>query len=175
MGGLMDCFPDGIRMEVYRFEGTRKGWGKDGLHFRVRIDAGGGLEWSGLYSVGSGIPLLDAQKNPRRYGCTEVQVNELARGVYRGAMRGYLAETQDRIFDRWEPALADVLGALVGDSIVFEEFGTFRDWVDEWGASAFEHPADALEAWEGCRKAARFVRAATGSEYERAVELASEM
>lgn len=166
----LDFFPNDVQMTSTRFQGTRRGWGKDGLHFRVRIECEG-LEWSGLYSVGAGIPVADAQKDPRAFGVSADDVRHLLRAP-RLTVDG--AEIRERIFDRWAPSVESVLECLLMDSSGFDPLGSFREWVDEFGADVWKHPADALEAWKACREATRFVRRATGARYDEAMEHAQD-
>ena len=66
----------------------------------------------------------------------------------------------------YRPTVADIVGCLFCDSGGIEAGTDFREWIEEYGMGGEGHPADLLESFEACKKAARFVRGAFGSSFD---------
>lgn len=162
---------------------TRGTWAEEARgarSYRVRLSFGLAV-WEGPYSVGSGVALsaavaaLDRGERPPGLRATDraADVRRLA-GPFVNTIAG--SELADRLRDAYRPDVSDVVGALFLDVSGWEPDNGLRDWIDSTGFE-WTHPADAVEAFEACRRAARFLRNAfgDGARYDRMAELASEI
>lgn len=178
----LEAFAQGWTFEASPMEPT--GWAakqRGARSYRVRI-ACGPHEWTGPYSVGSGIPaawavrMLDERggRIPRVRGLYSARdVRSLASGSrYSRSIHG--DELAQRIADAYRPELVDVLGALFADASGMEPFATLRGWIDATGFE-FEHPADAVDTFEACKRSAAFLHSACGDAFDRCAELAGEL
>jgi hypothetical protein len=156
----------------------RRGWHQDALHFLVGIEAKPDLVWQGPYSVGQGVVILAAQDavragariGPLGQSVRPRDVLDLAIAQPRTL---HVEETLAHLRAWYRPSMRAVVVALLHDAGAMSGWDTFRDWLDETGMD-FDSPADALEAFEGCRDAARFLHLALGSAFEACQEEAQD-
>lgn len=163
-----------------------KGWDAHAVHFDVTLTAPNGATWTGEYSAGSAHPIA-AARDARKAGGKVWQAFAKASGI-RANMRDvdkaiadlgrYGARRTlwlDGFAKAYRPGLADVVGCLFADASGFEPYDSLREWVDSVGMD-WDHPCDAVDAFEGCQRAARFLHAALrGEAYAAAEEWAADL
>lgn len=175
----LEAFADSVTMTATPIERRTSGdaaWNERALHFAVHLVAPNGKSWSGEYSVGEGIPAMWA----RKMGAQGLRIKHKVWVGYDALDHALkfpntvaAVETMDKIRAAYRPSALDVLGALFCDASGVDELTPFREWCEEWGYEG--NPADALEAFEGCKRAALFLRRALGRDFEKCAEEAAEL
>lgn len=86
----------------------------------------------------------------------------------------YDVEQYHRRADKWNPDIVDVIASLLVSADSVEYNPTFREFCDDLGME-WDNPADALEAYNACCDAYRFLKRVFGEDYETARDYAREV
>lgn len=166
------------------------------VHFRVALTAPNGATWDGEYSAGSAHPLTDAAdaakagENAWRDWLTQARKRGASFGAYGvGSPRRddvcrlagkfgqgrtiHEAELESQLRKAYRPSALDLVGCLFADASGVSEL-TFREWCDDYGYGP-DNPADTLDAFDACKRAALFLRRAFGDRFESLAEVAGEL
>lgn len=172
LGRLIDSV--GFELSILRLE--NKSETRRECHYTVTLTCPNSRHsFSTPYTCGVFFPIrwIEMDDKARRKFWPRITADLLAefrRYVHTGQLSVDAAGALDHVRKIYKPALFDIVSSLLFDAADVSPYADFRTWIEESGMT-WDNPADALDCFNQCQAAARFLREAFGDSADRAFVL----